>query len=343
MVRILVVGQGPSKDGVGKKPLDGDGSGERLAELCGLSREEMLANCTAVNLLNKFYGKNGKGDKFPMDDAKKSAEALRVAWDNYDRVVLLGQNVAKAFGVGEKLLSWESDRGGSVVAVVPHPSPINLWYNDEKNYSEASKFLSALFRGERQQIVMKNGDKKNRAEYCTRYLETFDKQIDLVELAKIIEEVKRDELYLEVGSKTADEWIRVHAPRSYRMCYMAQSCYRVLKEHFSDAEIKLMPPETARWAASSKNISPAELSKPEVKEALMLPKQKAVEVLRAALPDQHIENTEKVTCKFAVSQHRIVQDGYEVFKKHKDEAASFEDFVEFCVSEWILSFAGALK
>jgi predicted nucleic acid-binding protein len=82
------------------------------------------------------------------------------------------------------------------------------------------------------------------------------------------------------------------------------------------------------------------LSKPEVKEALMLPKQKAVKMLQKVVPEQHIEDTEKVTCKFAVSQHKVIQDAYEVFKRVKDEHASFEEFLEFCVSEWVLSTAG---
>jgi len=85
------------------------------------------------------------------------------------------------------------------------------------------------------------------------------------------------------------------------------------------------------------------LSKPEVREALKLPKQKAVAMLKEALPDQHIEEEVKVTCKFAVSQNKIIQDAYEVFKKHKDDTASFEEFLEFVTSEWVLSFAGVAQ
>ena len=143
-------------------------------------------------------------------------------------------------------------------------------------------------------------------------------------------------------SKTWDEWATKHAPGSYRLCYMVKRRYSNLKAaNFTNEELRLMPPETAEWASKAKNISPAALQQPKVKEALMLPRQEAVKVLREALPDEHIEDVHRLTCKFAASQHKVIQDAYGVFKLTKDEHASFEEFIEFCVSEWILSVVKA--
>lgn len=188
------------------------------------------------------------------------------------------------------------------------------------------------------QTIIHASGRQERAEYCTRYLETFESACrDWVDLALILTEVERDKLFLEVGAKSWDEWARVHAPASYRLCYMIKARYKALKEAFSDAELKRMPPETASWASRARNISPGALSQPKVKEALMLPYRKAIAVLKEALPDEHIEDMRRVACKFAVSQHAAVMDGYEAFKELKDEKASFEEFVEFAVSEWMES------
>lgn len=336
-MKILIVGQGPSKRGEAKDPLDGPGTGNRLAELAGLTREDFLSRVTAVNLLEKWHGKAGKGDRFPKTRARKKADELRLSWKDYDRVVLLGQAVAKAFRIDDGLLDWHSYHDGSIVAVLPHPSGIDRWYNKKENKKSASIFMHDLFVGKRQAIVRKIGDRKKRAEYCTRYLENFDRQIDWVELAKIIAEVTENELYLEVGAKSRDEWISVHAPRSYRLCYMAQACRKALMPYFTDEEMRLMPPETARWAASAKNISPAALRNPEVKEALKLPRQKAVRLLQEVVPEQHIEDVIRVTCKFAASQNGVIQKAFQTFRLVKDQSASLEDFFEFCVTEWVLS------
>jgi hypothetical protein len=187
------------------------------------------------------------------------------------------------------------------------------------------------------EIVIKS-ERHDRAEYCTNYLKTFEDCCrNWVDLAVVLLEVERDELFLEVGSKTWDDWARTHAPVSYRLCYMIKARYKALKESFSDVELKKMPPETASWASRSKNISPAALQKPEVKSALMLPKQKAVKLIKESCPEQHVEDECKITCKFAASAYEVIQKAYQTFKMVKDERASFEEFLEYCVSEWVLA------
>jgi len=173
-----------------------------------------------------------------------------------------------------------------------------------------------------------------RAEFCTAYVEKFDRQNNWVELAKILTEVKENELFKDVGSETFDDWIRKHAPVSYRLCYMRSAQFKALKLHFSEDELKQFPPETAQWASKAKNISPAELKKPEVRQALSLPLQKAVAVLKEKCPDQHIETLKTMVFKFPESQYEVVKDAYEAFKSLKDERASKEDAVWCWAIEW---------
>lgn len=144
----MFVGQGPGKNHPpGSRPLEGKkGAGARLAKLCGLTNEELLKRCDTSNLLPDWRGKNGKGDNFPMNEAIISAELIWTKFFDYDRVVLFGSNVASAFGMkNEKVLKWVVLEG-TTVAVVPHPSGINRWYNDPENRKKAEKFLRKLIK-----------------------------------------------------------------------------------------------------------------------------------------------------------------------------------------------------
>src|ERR1035438_7515644 len=189
--------------------------------------------------------------------------------------------------------------------------------------------------------IAEQNSRQTRAEFCTEYLKRFEKSCnDWVELANILLEVEREELFLALGFKNWDEWAMKNAPASHRLCYAIKARYKALSgAGLTDSELKLLPPETAEWASKAKNISPASLSKPEVKEALMLPRQRAIEVLREALPEQHLENLVQRTCKFAASQDEVIQNAYQSFRLVKDEHASFEEFIEWLCAEFVLSLA----
>ena len=179
--------------------------------------------------------------------------------------------------------------------------------------------------------------RQQRAEYCTNYLEIFEKSCrNWVDLAVILYEVEHDELFEPLGFASMDDWIRTHAPVSYRLCYAIKGRYKALKEaNITDSEMKSFPPETAQWASRASNISPAELSKPEVKEILRLPKQKAVRALKAALPEQHISEQKEISCKFSDGIADEGQDAYKAFRALKDETATWEDFLQFCWNDWL--------
>jgi hypothetical protein len=136
MKKILIVGQGPSRNHKrGNAALDGNGSGDRLAKLAGMTRRELMERADTVNVLSRYYGSNGKGDSFPLSLAKKRAARLVSRLDSYDRVIFLGSNVGKAFGFS----TIPSVQGRFYL--VPHPSGINRWYNKLENRKLASKLL----------------------------------------------------------------------------------------------------------------------------------------------------------------------------------------------------------
>jgi hypothetical protein len=141
--RPLLVGQAPGPRSDPKEPLSGR-CGARLAGLCCIEVEEFFRRFECVNLIDKFPGKAGKGDRFPVNLARRAA--LCVSKEFADRkVVLLGDNVARAFEVGRIyppgafIPMW-----GGAVCTFPHPSGVSRWWNEPRNVREARHFWSGL-------------------------------------------------------------------------------------------------------------------------------------------------------------------------------------------------------
>lgn len=134
----MLVGQAPSRRGDPEKPLEGDLVVRRLAGACGMGREEYMALTERCNVLRRWPGKSGKGDRFPMRQAKTNARRLALRFGGR-RVILLGRSVAKAFGLTVGYLKWVNI--GFDVAVVPHPSGINRWWNGARNKAAARRFM----------------------------------------------------------------------------------------------------------------------------------------------------------------------------------------------------------
>lgn len=114
-------------------------AGWRLWKMTGLSRAEYVA-LDRRNLLNHFPGSG-----FPVSEARAAAEAMTPSLSGR-RVLLLGTGVACAFGLNPtpaSYLSWVDTTTGLRVAVVPHPSGRNRWYNDPANGEAARAFLTA--------------------------------------------------------------------------------------------------------------------------------------------------------------------------------------------------------
>lgn len=150
----MIIGQAPGPRTDPKVPLSGR-CGARLAALCGLTLDEFLDRFHRVNLIERFPGKQAKGDAFPIDEARRGAiRLLTEGWlDHRWRVVLLGGNVVRTFGLAadlEKPLAFYTlgfAHGGA--AYCPHPSGVNRWWNDPANERAARKFWRALCTGSR--------------------------------------------------------------------------------------------------------------------------------------------------------------------------------------------------
>jgi len=137
---ILIIGEAVSH--VPGAPIEG-AIGKRLAEYAGITFDEFLASTERHNLLaNPIEG------PWPKQQARDAAQSI---WPSMlgRRTILLGQNVARAFGIGEIPLRWRAiDDHGTEVAIVPHPSGLNLWWNDAPNRTAARRFLEMTFRAE---------------------------------------------------------------------------------------------------------------------------------------------------------------------------------------------------
>lgn len=149
MTRLLMIGQAPSRETDGLPPFVGR-CGKFLAEqLLGTTQELMLQNHDFVNVLDRWPGAGIGGDKFPIPEAKVAAQKL-LSQMSGRVVVLLGHNVARAFGVQKfNYMQWYEVRNPENLSIVmcnragiiPHVSGRVRAWNLAKNREAAAKFL----------------------------------------------------------------------------------------------------------------------------------------------------------------------------------------------------------
>jgi hypothetical protein len=157
-MKPLLIGQAPGPNTDPDYPLfpvPRTSAGGRLQELMGLSRGEYLKAFDFVNVLRHFPGKHKRDDKFPMPLARAAADAMRPLLAGR-RVILIGRNVASAFGLDE--VDWHAWYEVKVrrrclvsktpwtasMAVAPHPSGRSRWYNEADNRAQARQFWNRL-------------------------------------------------------------------------------------------------------------------------------------------------------------------------------------------------------
>jgi hypothetical protein len=138
---LLFVGQAPNKEG-GRDAMAGGAAFRRFGSVMGLDADEWLWFVRRINLLNRYPGKEGKGDMFPMDEAKRAVRRIFPCLER-TAVLLVGRNVAQAANVTGDYLSWRPLDFGvkNACAILPHPSGINTWWNDRNNVRELDAFL----------------------------------------------------------------------------------------------------------------------------------------------------------------------------------------------------------
>jgi len=146
MARILIIGQAPGPNTDPAEPLwpePASGAGGRLAAFAGLTPAEFLARFDRINLLNEFPGRKWKrDDTWPVEPGRVAASAIRPLLKGR-RVILLGRNVAEAFGLHVPFHTWVGAQGFNA-AVVPHPSGRNHFYRDSGNSSVSAAFWRQL-------------------------------------------------------------------------------------------------------------------------------------------------------------------------------------------------------
>ena len=140
---VRVIGQAPSSKTDGQGAFTGR-SGAFLALLAGCSQEEFLRVFDVVNLLDHYPGKReGKGDKFPMAEARKAAAACSLT----GRTIFVGRQVAKAFGAKEnRFFEFWEHQPNVMAVIVPHPSKVSTWWNDPAKLEQARKFWAAQYQ-----------------------------------------------------------------------------------------------------------------------------------------------------------------------------------------------------
>lgn len=149
-MRVVIVGQAPSRTSDPRRPLSGL-SGRRLEVTAGLEQGTLAARASLVNLLVRWpgYAEGAHGDRFDREAARRSVSRLARRLDGRD-VILLGRHVSRAFGLELRPLRWSVFVGPACtfrVAMLPHPSGVNLWWNEERHRRAAARFLRAALAG----------------------------------------------------------------------------------------------------------------------------------------------------------------------------------------------------
>lgn len=114
----------------------------------GIPRAQYLRQFDRTNVLHTFPGRHKRDDAFPLGKARVAAAAMIPLLGGRE-VVMVGRNVATVFGLElQDFHTWSeygSMFGGKYdarfrVAVVPHTSGRNRWYNNPDNLSIARSF-----------------------------------------------------------------------------------------------------------------------------------------------------------------------------------------------------------
>lgn len=149
-VTVRVYGQAPGSRGDPDAPAFAGSA--RFEELAGVEITELIEawGWQFVNLLPDYPGRavGERGDAFPIAAARTRARMFGETWQPGDRVLLCGRNVARSFHL-ERLpyLHWKplTLREPRIrIAVMPHPSGVNRWWNDPQNRRAATEFVREL-------------------------------------------------------------------------------------------------------------------------------------------------------------------------------------------------------
>lgn len=125
-----------------------------------MPQEEMLSTFDFINILDHFPGKSIVGDKFPILEAFIAAQKKLPQMANRP-CILVGNNVARAFKLKYQYLHWykmpdPDDASRTLIpllAVIPHTSGLNRYYNSAQNRDLVSMFLLDIIERLRRENV----------------------------------------------------------------------------------------------------------------------------------------------------------------------------------------------
>jgi uracil-DNA glycosylase len=143
--KVGLVGPAPSRRGDPSKPLAGP-NGQKLARLAGITHDELIA-CRRRHLNTHYRGTPGKGHAFDHAKAHVNAADILLDW-RVERIVLLGKNVARCFGIRDLPFLAEIRIYGRRFLLCPHPSRTNRWWRERRNERRAQQILQRFLRGE---------------------------------------------------------------------------------------------------------------------------------------------------------------------------------------------------
>lgn len=96
------------------------------------------------NMLPAWPGRDGKGDLFPIDEARLNVPRVLRATSHCKRVIVFGRRVERALRFHpNNFFEWFTFRSQEWV-IVPHPSKVSHWWNDPLNCSQSTRFWTTL-------------------------------------------------------------------------------------------------------------------------------------------------------------------------------------------------------
>jgi uracil-DNA glycosylase len=132
---------------VGERPGRSEGyqpafsKGQSAARLAGLMDCESLFEFTTkylrFNLIPEW-----SPYRFPVDEARRSAQTMRKIINQPVVLILCGRQVMRAFDVDKLDYLKTTQQGLISLATLPHPSGLSRWWNEPKNVMDAREFLS---------------------------------------------------------------------------------------------------------------------------------------------------------------------------------------------------------
>lgn len=150
--QLIFIGQAPNRSAQeNSKPFEKGYSSTRLSRLLGTSVSQMIEVYSFMSIFDRYPGKGDsnhpRGDHFPLHEARSRANNLLAPLIKNKQVILLGRNVADAFGVSwdRGYFEWiRCSRLECTFSVCPHPSGVNARWNNAKNKQQAEEFFRSL-------------------------------------------------------------------------------------------------------------------------------------------------------------------------------------------------------